>query len=207
MESDRKTCLDPEMTRRFFMSALVAFAWLFASPLSSWAGSKAPEKRYEETCRGDGFEILVSARKQGRSWAVRLEPKGLSMDSRIQTFEKDDPLTRVIFEDMNGDGSQELFLVFTNPGSGSYGSLMAFTTNRKKSLTDIVIAEPDAKDLEGYMGHDQFDLVEGTLVRRFPVYKKGDTAANPTGGWRQFQYKLRSGEAAWHLRLDRVVSF
>jgi len=70
-----------------------------------------------------------------------------------------------------------------------------------------VIDEPKAEDLEGYMGHDEFEVVENTFVRRFPVYKSEDENAKPTGGWRQFQYKLRPGEAAWHLRLDRVVSF
>lgn len=108
---------------------------------------------------------------------------------------------------MNGDQVEELFLIFASPGSGRTGSAMAFSTNGKKSLTDIVIDEPERKDLEGYLGHDEFELVENTFVRRFPVFKAGDSPSNPTGGWRQFQYKLHPGEAAWHLRLDRVVSF
>lgn len=191
------------MIQRFLTRILVAFFCLLALQRALFADSG----NFEETFRGDGFEILVSAKKEGELWKVRLEPRGLSSDSRVQTFEKDAPLTRVLFEDMTGDGIQELFLIFTTPGSGSHGSVLAFSTNRKKALTDIVIEEPKAKDLESYMGHDEFELVENTFVRRFPVYKSGDTNAKPSGGWRQFQYKLRSGEAAWHLRLDRVVSF
>jgi hypothetical protein len=191
------------MPLRFLTEVIVACLCLLAQQYSLLAVSE----NFEETCRGEGFEIFVSARKEGKGWKVRLEPRGLSSDSRIQTFEKDSPPTRVLFEDMTGDGIQELFLIFTSPGSGSHGSVLAFSTNGKKALTDIVIDEPKAEDLEGYMGHDEFEVVENTFVRRFPVYKSEDANAKPTGGWRQFQYKLRPGEAAWHLRLDRVVSF
>ena len=45
------------------------------------------------------------------------------------------------------------------------------------------------------------------LVRRFPIYKDGDSDAKPTGGTRQFQYKLTPGEAGWILRLDKTVDY
>jgi hypothetical protein len=57
------------------------------------------------------------------------------------------------------------------------------------------------------MGHDEFAVVERVLVRRFPVYKPGDTNSNPTGGMRQIAYKLFSGEAGWVLRVERVDNF
>lgn len=50
-------------------------------------------------------------------------------------------------------------------------------------------------------------VMENTFVRRFPVYKHGDTNASPTGGYRQFQYKLKPGEAAWQMKIDRVESY
>ena len=31
------------------------------------------------------------------------------------------------------------------------------------------------------MGHDEFSLVENTLSQRFPIYKEGDTNAEPSG--------------------------
>ena len=57
------------------------------------------------------------------------------------------------------------------------------------------------------MGHDEFSIVESSLVRRFPIYLKGDTNASPSGGTRQLQYKLLAGEAGWILQLDRVVEY
>ena len=50
-------------------------------------------------------------------------------------------------------------------------------------------------------------LVENRLAQRFPVYKDGDTNAEPSGGMRQLQYKLIPGEASWILQIDRIAEF
>jgi len=50
------------------------------------------------------------------------------------------------------------------------------------------------------MGHDQFAVVETTLMRRFPVYRPGDSNAKPTGGTRQISYELVAGEAGFQLK-------
>jgi hypothetical protein len=65
----------------------------------------------------------------------------------------------------------------------------------QKESDPIVIQKPEEKDLSGYLGHDAYEVVESTFVRRFPAYNKGDVDAVPTGGWRQFQYKLKPGGA------------
>ena len=60
---------------------------------------------------------------------------------------------------------------------------------------------------QGYMGHDEFSLIENTLVHRFPIYKTGDTNAAPTGGTRQIGYKLVEGEAMRKLEVDSVSEY
>jgi hypothetical protein len=94
-------------------------------------------------------------------------------------------------------------------GSGSYGSLIAYSANRRKSLSEIHIPPitDDPKAAKGYRGHDEFRVVESTLVRRFPLYREADSNAKPTGGMRQIQYKLTKGEASWLLRVDKVVEY
>jgi hypothetical protein len=59
----------------------------------------------------------------------------------------------------------------------------------------------------GYMGHDEFAIVETSLTQRFPVYKEGDTNSNPTGGMRQVQYKLIDGKASRIIKVDKVIEF
>ncbi len=109
-------------------------------------------------------------------------------------------MTGVEVADLNGDGSPELYVLVTSSGSGSYGSVVAFSVNRKKSMSDVHLP-PLPKDGIGvrYMGHDRFAIEEDALVRRFPIYLDGDTIANPTSGMREVHYRLVAGEAGWPL--------
>jgi len=162
---------------------------------------------FEQTLEGDGFRLRVSSPNAAEQNTIVITPSGLMSVNDPVEVTVSSLLTRAFLSDVDGDNSPELFLVLTNPGSGSYGELLVYSTNGKKSLTPAVIEQPAEKDLAGYMGHDEFEAVENTLVRRFPVYKEGDANAAPSGGWRQFQYKLKPGEAAWQMKIDRVVSF
>ena len=123
--------------------------------------------------------------------------------------EADGTITNVEIDDLNADGFPEIYVYVTSAGSGSYGSLIAFASNGNKSLSLIFLPSLDDKAelSQGYMGHDQFAVGEGTFMRRFPIYLEGDTNAAPTGVTRQIQYKLEPGEAGWILRQDRVVEF
>ena len=60
---------------------------------------------------------------------------------------------------------------------------------------------------KGYMGHDEMAIVENSFCQRFPIYKEGDTNANPTGKTRQIQYKMVNGETGRVLQIDKVVEF
>lgn len=162
---------------------------------------------YDETVKAGQIAFHIVAPNSADGNEVTITPSGLKNSNDPVTVEIDGELNKTILEDVNGDNIPELFLITTGAGSGSHGTVKAFSTNGGKSLTDIVIAEPKPADLNGYMGHDEFEAVENTFIRRFPVYKPGDTNAKPTGGWRQIQYKLEPGEAVWHLRIDRVVSY
>ena len=133
-------------------------------------------------------------------------------DKMIGEFEveADGAITGVEVEDLNADGFPEIYVYITSAGSGSYGSLIAFASNRNQSITPITLPSLEDEDVavtKGYMGHDTFVVGEGALVRRFPVYGESDTNSKPTGGTRQIQYKLEAGEAGWVLRKDRVVAY
>ena len=78
-------------------------------------------------------------------------------------------------EDLNADGYPEVYVYVTSAGSGSYGSLIAYSSNRNRSISPIYLPplEDHPEAARGYMGHDRFVVGEGALVRNFPIYKVG----------------------------------
>lgn len=162
---------------------------------------------FSQKLQADGLSITVTSPNKSDGNTVTLRPHGLKNGDAPVVVPVEGLVTQAEIADLDGDGSPELFVYTVSPGSGSYGNAYAWSSNGKKVLTDIFIKPPQAKDLSGYMGHDEFAVVESSFARRFPVYKPGDSNDKPTGGWRQFQYKLMAGEACWILRIKRVVSF
>lgn len=169
--------------------------------------TEAKADMFSETLRDGGIAIVVESPNTTADNTVTVIPSGLANVNDPVTFSTDKQVVRTWMEDLMGDGTHEIFIQLRQPGSGSYGEIRAFSTNGDKSLSEIFVKPPEEKDMKGYMGHDDFEVMENTLVRRYPVYKEGDSNANPTGGYRQFQYKLGKGEASWIFRIDRVVEF
>ena len=164
---------------------------------------------YDQTLEYSGISFNVLATGDGSIGSVTITPSGLEVDNSPVTRETDGKVVLAEVADLNVDGSPEVYVYTQSAGSGSYGGLIAYAANDRKSLSEIylppVAENPEAS--KGYMGHDEFRVVENTLVQRFPVYKEGDTNAAPTGGTRQLQYKLEPGEAGWVLRVDKIVEY
>jgi hypothetical protein len=95
----------------------------------------------------------------------------------------------------------------TSAGSGSYGSVMAWSASKGHTLLPINMPDLSGNLAQGYMGHDQFAVVETRLMRRFPIYRPGDTNAKPTGGTRQISYKLVAGEAGFLFKPVGEITF
>lgn len=164
---------------------------------------------FDQTLAFQGVSFHVTCPNQGSINALRIEPQGLKKDNAVISKEIEGTVTGAEVADLNGDGSPEIYVYMTSAGSGSYGAVVAYSANRKKSLTEIYLPplEDNPKASKGYMGHDEFAVVEGALVRRFPVYREQDTNGKPSGKMRQIQYHLKAGEAGWILSAYRVIEF
>jgi len=153
-----------------------------------------------------GKMIVVSeTHAEGRSLGtIEVRSEGFVHDFG-EVFEDRDPVTDVFTADLDGNGFDEIYIVTTAAGSGSYGTVLGFASNKDKSLSMIHFPEIQTGDenFEGYMGHDTFSIEDRKLVRVFPVYNKSDTNENPTGGRRKLVYGLVPGEAGWQLRVER----
>jgi hypothetical protein len=103
-------------------------------------------------------------------------------------FRDIDPVIDILEGDLDMNDSKEWYIITGAAGSGSYGNIKAITVTKDETLDEILI--PDLTAEEGYEGHDQFSMDNGKLVRRFPLYKKGDENSKPTGGQKEIHYTL-----------------
>jgi hypothetical protein len=192
-----------EMVKATILSLLSAVS---AVSLSSSAGAAEP---FRQTLELQGISFVIEATNEGSINQLKITPSGLTQDNQPVEVGIEGTVTGAETGDLDANGFPEIYVYVTSAGSGSYGALVAYAVNSGKSMTPIYlppIAE-DAENGKGYMGHDEFAVLEGALGRRFPVYNTGDTNAAPSGKTRQLQYKLKAGEAGWVLKLDRADEF
>jgi len=146
---------------------------------------------------------------QVKDTRLSIKPSGLEIDNHEKTHEIDGGVSLVEIGDLNNDNYPEVMVYITSDGSGSYGSIIGYSVNNGKSLSQIYL--PDLSGIpeisKGYMGHDEFAIVENSFVQRFPIYNPNDTNAEPSGGTRQVQYKLIDGEGSRLLMVDKVVEY
>jgi len=180
---------------------------LAALALIAASAAPAAAAAFDQTLEFQGVTFHVTCPNDSSQPTLKIVPGNLTIDNAPITREVDGQVVGAEVADLNVDGSPELYVYLQSAGSGSYGSLVAYAANKKKSLSEVSLPPiaDDPKASKGYMGHDEFRVVENTLVRRFPVYREGDTNAKPTGGTRQIQYKRAAGEAGWILRPNKVV--
>lgn len=180
-----------------------------AAPIAQPPVAISPAMPYDQSFEWQGVGFRVASANSGAINEVRITPRGLSIDNTPIVRSVEGQIVRAEVADINSDGSPEIYIYIASADASAHGSLVAYSVNRRKSLSDIHLpSEPQALSrANGYRGHDEFAVVENTLVRRFPLYKDADADGAPTGGMRQFQYKLTKGEASWGLRLDKVVSY
>jgi hypothetical protein len=186
-------------SRLFRIAAIAgcaAHAPLFA------ADKPAAGAAFDKKLELQGVTFQVSCRNKGSMNQLTLVPTGLSGENKKIEVEVDGTVTGAEVEDLNADGSPEVYVYTQSAGSGSYGSVIAYAANKKKSLSPITLPDlmEDKAASKGYMGHDEFALVENRLMRRFKLYKEGDSNGKPSGKTRQISYRLEAGEAGWILR-------
>ncbi len=149
--------------------------------------------------------IITETHPAGQSLStIKIGTRGFENDY-AEVFEDRDPISDVFVADLDGNGFDEIYIITTSAGSGSYGTVLGFASNRDKSLSMINFPEIREGDenFEGYMGHDTFKIEDQKLVRIFPIYKQGDNNQNPTGGTRKLVYGLYPGEAMWQLKVEK----
>ncbi len=164
---------------------------------------------FQKTLTLQNISFDIKTRGEGSISQLTIQPKGLEIDNRKIAMEVDGQVVDAEIEDLNSDGFPEILIYTMSAGSGSYGNVIGYSVNNGKSISQIYFPElfENKEASMGYMGHDEFAIVETCLVRRFPIYKDGDTNNKPTGGTRQIQYKLEDGEASRLFVINKISEY
>jgi hypothetical protein len=112
-------------------------------------------------------------------------------------------VTAAAVADLDKNNSPEIYIYACSYGSGAFGKVYGFQFYPTNFLP-INMTPLTAQQSSGYMGHDNFKIENGVLVRRFPVYRAGDSNAQPTGGARKIEYTLKEVNKKLLLSVSKV---
>lgn len=144
-----------------------------------------------------GYRLTCNNKSPEKN-SVTITPLGFEKDAREFSFEVKGRVAKAEVDDINQDGYPDLvFYVFTND-SIPKGNVIAISSEKNETVAPIMFPDifDDPKLRVGYKGNDVFFLMEGYLVRRFPVYPvEGAPAAASSGNlFRQIQYMVIPGD-------------
>ena len=175
-------------------------------PSSAAVADTLPAATKTDYKTGTGKVITVSeSHPQGASLSNIAVSFAGEPSSEVK-FTDAEPIAKVMLGDLDANGFDEIYIVTVSAGTGSYGNVIGLASNSDKSLSMIYLPPIEEKDLkkggsfEGYEGHDEFEIVENSLSRRFPI-----KAAHAT--MRSINYKMKAGEAGFVLYIKNSTAF
>ncbi len=164
---------------------------------------------FSKTLELHGIKFVVESPNSATGNTVKITPSGLEVSNDVQSKSVSGEVYGAEVGDLNVDQSPEIYIYSRETGGNKRASLIAYSANKKKSLSDINMPadDPKSKDLVGFNGGDEFAVVENSLVRRFALFEGIGSDAKKTGKTRQISYRLKQGEASWQLVVDKVTEF
>jgi hypothetical protein len=164
-------------------------------------GAAAQAKRYDSTMKlgKTGYKVFCTNKNADKN-SVNISPMGFEKEAREVSIEVKGRVVRAEVDDLNRDGFPDLVIYVYNGGTKNTGTVVGISSEKNQSFAPIVFPDivDDAKLRVGYAGNDEFRLMEGFLVRRFPVYDMSDTAnIRPTGITRQVMYNVIPGDRGY----------
>lgn len=138
-----------------------------------------------------GYHVLCKNRKYDQN-ELSVRPVGFDNAAKEMDFIIRGRVAKAEIDDLNGDGYPDVVLYIYMDSSAVYGTVYAFVSKANKSIIPCFLPDPvmDGQINQGYKGHDQFSLMEGYLLEKFPIFKAGDDKDKPSGGMRAILYQL-----------------
>ena len=143
-----------------------------------------------------GFRINCYNKSSEKN-PITIYPVGFESDARDFSFELKGVLLGTEVDDLNKDGFPDLLLYVASSDSLNKSSVIAISSQENKSVAPIVFPDilDDPRLRDGYKGADKYMLLEGVLMRTYPLYEKDASGVQqPTGKMRRLMYRVAPGE-------------
>lgn len=143
-----------------------------------------------------GYRVSCTNKRPDKNM-VSISPIGFGKDVRDFSFEVKGTVTGAATDDLNNDGYTDLVVYLAVNDSMRRTNVVAVMNEGNESVAAAAFPDilDDPKLRIGYKGNDTLYLMEGTLMRRFPVDGPDSTNATHTGTLTRFiQYKVAKAE-------------
>ena len=163
--------------------------------------------RVDTTMKIAGAGYKVSCRNKSiNDNQLQIHPIGFDTEVHDLNFPFKGRVSGCMVDDLNADGWPDLVLFIYTDSAAQHGTVYALISDGNKLAMPLCIL-PDAvtniKINKGYKGGDQFSMLEGKLLQKFPIYKDGDEKNKPTGGHRMVMYNLGKNEGHYTFIQER----
>ena len=157
--------------------------------------AQSPVKKFDSSMKigKAGYKLYCNNKSPDKNIAS-VTPIGFEKEAREFSFEIKGRIAKAEVDDINRDGFPDLIFYIYNNDSIPKGNVIGICSEKNETVSGIIFPDilDDPKLRIGYKGNDVFFLMEGNLVRRFPVYPtEGKPAENIM---RQIQYMVIPGE-------------
>ena len=143
-----------------------------------------------------GFRINCYNKSSEKN-PITIYPVGFESEARDFSFELKGVLLGTEVDDLNKDGFPDLLLYVASSDSLNKSSVIAISSQENKSVAPIVFPDilDDPRLRDGYKGADKYMLLEGVLMRTYPLYEKDASGVQqPTGKMRRLMYRVAPGD-------------
>ncbi len=144
-----------------------------------------------------GYRLTCSNKSPDKN-TTSVSPIGFDKAVREFSFDIKGRITKAEVDDVNRDGYPDLVIYVMNNDTIPKGNVIGISSEKNENVAPIMFPDiyDDPKLRTGYKGNDIYFLMEGNLMRRFPVYP-ADSAALTSGTgtlYRQIQYQVIPGD-------------
>ena len=159
---------------------------------------QAQTKRFDTSMKigRAGYKVYCPNKNLDKN-PVTIGAIGFENTARDVSFEVKGKVVKAEVDDLDNDGFPDMVIYVNMPGNKNKVIVIGVGSEENKGFRPIIFPDilDNPKIRTGYAGFDQYYLMEGYLMRKFPLFDTSDTAnIKPTGVMRQVQYKVAPDE-------------